>query len=197
MIRFAFIGLALCFLGGTAHAQTADLFPELQGKFQQPATTKPATVNELDSADLFQAPDTPAVKPAAKSPAIPTKAEPVIPTAEQDETGENNLKVEIQNINATLTLARNFSYGKADIVVKNETNQQLNLLVIDLTYGETTTQITFSNVPKKQEQTQAFMMIGPDCDYMDTLPKMEVKTCKLGKLSDEACKNRVQLTPLQ
>ena len=112
-------------------------------------------------------------------------------------TKRNNLKVEIQNINATLTLARNFSYGKADIVVKNETNQQLNLLVIDLTYGETTTQITFSNVPKKQEQTQAFMMIGPDCDYMDTLPKMEVKTCKLGKLSDEACKNRVQLTPLQ
>ncbi len=114
-----------------------------------------------------------------------------------EETGdEGNLQIEIQNVNAVLPYARNMSYCGADFVLTNKTNQTLDVLTLEVSYNGNANSLTFNGVKKKAKQERPFFMIGPECTAMDALPQYEVKECKMGKLSLEACQKRVQLVPL-
>ena len=119
------------------------------------------------------------------------------PNGAEKDSGEGNLRIEIQDIYAMLPYARNMSYCKANFVLMNNTNQTLDSLVLEISYDGNTNSLTFSEIKKKSKQERPFFMVGPECSAMDALPQYEVKECKMGKLSMEACQKRVQLVPLK
>ena len=113
-----------------------------------------------------------------------------------NDDGSGNLRIEIQDVYAMLPYARNMAYCKANFVLTNETNQTLDSLTLEVSYDGNTNTLTFNGVKKKEKQERPFFMVGPECSAMDALPQFEIKDCKMGKLSMEACQKRVQMEPL-
>ena len=197
---------AICaLLAPSVMAQDAGLFPELEGRFQQaePETVKTTTetitvvegidpeaqveetVVEEESLDKEEAqPVTDAVQTGAVAP------EEILEPA-----GEGNVEIYFTDMKGTLALARNYSYCMGDVVLENKTNVKLDKLVIDLNYQGMPNMLEYSGVAKKGKQKQPLMMIGSECEAILGAPQITIKECKLGTLTEDACKAKIQFIP--
>ena len=98
----------------------------------------------------------------------------------------------MKDVQGTLAYARTLSYCSAKVVLTNETNQRLDALSMTLTYKDMAKDISFSGVRKKKSQTREILLIGPPCEDILNEPNIDIKVCKMGNKSEEACKKRVQ-----
>ena len=207
-------GVALTLFSGVAVAQNS-LFPELEGQFQQPAVAEKPVVSgsavekadpETEVMDLDVAMEVeeeqkmnpPVAKPESQK--KPAKAED---TNSQDneekenEKVEGNVVIEVQNVEGVLPYARTLAYCTGEAVLTNESDTILRQLSLTITYKDMPKELSYTYVGKKKSRTQKFMLIGLPCENILGMPKVEIKTCKLGKLSEEECKKRVQFIPPQ
>ena len=175
-------GLSIVLLSTVAVAQENELFPELQGQFKEAAPSKKA--------------DAKPAKQNGKNKDVEARqiarAERAMKEGDTGEQKEGNLRIQLQNLEGALPYARTLAYCYGDVVLTNETNQKLDQLALTLTYKDMPTQVSFGGVPKKGTQQKKIMLIGPPCEDILGTPDIEIKACKLGKQSEDACKKRVQ-----
>ena len=190
-----FLGaLALTFCSGVAMAQETDtLFPELKGQFEQIAPSQTETIDlTVEQIDPASQSNQPSVQPNTQEKKSTTEGEKQTP---EDEKGEGKIIIQIENVEGVLPYARTLSYCSAEAVLTNETNQRLDELSLTITYKDMPKDLSYGGVPKKRTRTQKFMLIGLPCESIKSMPQVDIKTCKLKNLSEEACKKRVQFLP--
>ena len=179
----------------SAMAQGADLFPELEGRFQpaQPVeavnSEKPEATREGQPANQILGEN------GEKNDADVVQSGQVAPEEVTESAGEGNIEIKLDEIEGTLALARNYSFCSANVVLDNKTNLKLEKLVIELTYQGMPNILEFSGVEKKRTQTQPMMMIGEECEAILNEPDVTIQECKLGKQTEDACKGKVQFIP--
>lgn len=187
-MKLFLISLSVLLIGSSALAQSQGLFPELNGRIQTPRPVPTAPV-ETDG---------------VARPTTPTSLFPELKTNHQlEQEAENamqpmsgNLRLVIDNVNSTLPPARNFSYCSATMTLENETSRRLESLTVSLTFGETGVQLSFQNVDKKARQKQDLTLAGNICQSILAMPQMEVVSCKMTGVSEDACKKRVEFVPI-
>ena len=212
MIKLFLSGIAVLSVSTFALAQGVNLFPELQGQFQKQNTglsvetvqkedaPKKLTV-EMEEVTLDEdkkenkIPNQVAEKDKEQ---VTVSADPFAQQNQQEkeeERGEGNIEIKLTNLDGVLPYARDYSYCFGDLVLRNNTNQKLESLSIELTYRDTPTTVSFSGVAKKKTQKQALMLIGKACEDILSPPEVEITVCKMPPQSEEACKKRVQFIP--
>ena len=180
MMKVFLTGVTFLLMSGSVMAQEADLFPELKGQFEPPKTEKSADEKVVDAlqgrGNIRSAQRAVAAKPTA-------------------ERQEGNLKIELENLNGVLPYARNMAYCYGEAVLTNETNQALDSLSVTLMYKDMPAELSYGGVKPHQKQSQQIMLIGPACEVILGMPEVDIKACKLGSQSENACKKRVQFIP--
>lgn len=192
MKKLIFVGMAMAMMSLPALAQELDLFPELQGQFEEVAPepddteTNEAVTDGAKSGEEGQEDS----ETGLTEEQMRTKQ-----AVEEDTDGEKregNLKIQLQNMNGALPYVRSLAYCYGDAVLTNETNRDLESLNLKLTYGDMVTDVNYSGVPKKKQQKQKILLIGPPCEQILGMPKVDVVSCKMKDTTEDACKKRVQ-----
>ena len=196
-----FLGaLGVALWSGMAVAQDTDsLFPELRGQFEQaPVVEVEEEVDLTIEREEVGGKENPLNKKndwrkrPLKDDLNKTKEKD---EEEEDQKDEGRLIIQVQNVDGVLPYARTMAYCTAEAVLTNETNQLLNQLAIKATYKDMPKDLAFTNVSKKKKRTKKFMLIGLPCENIKGMPEIEITSCKLGKMSEEACKKKVQFLP--
>lgn len=190
MKKLIFSGVAVVMASLPVLAQEVDLFPELQGQFEQVAPEPEDTVSEETAGDEVKQGDQKAGETGLTEEQMRTKQ-----AVEKDSTGEKregNLKIQLRDMNGALPYVKSLAYCYGDAVLTNETNQDLETLAIQLTYGDMVTDVNYSGVPKKKQQKKKILLIGPPCEQILGMPKVDIKACKMKDTTEDACKKRVQ-----
>lgn len=165
-MRFLFIVLGMMLIGASARAQ--QLFPELDAKFQPPQ------------------------KPTVAEPAV---AEVQAPAAAADQNQDKYLRIQLGGLQGVLPYARTLSYCSGTATLTNETKQPLQSLSLTLTYGDMKSELSYGGVRPNGTQSRPVMLIGPPCESFLNMPEVEVKTCRWGAQSEDACKKKVKFIP--
>lgn len=166
-MRFLFIALGLVWVGTSVWAQ--QLFPDLDAKFQQPQ--KPAMADSAPAPDKGQS----------------------VSVDEQDQN--KHFSIRLEKIQGTLPYARTLSYCAGTATLTNETKQPLQNLSLTLTYGDMPAELSYGGVKPNGTQSRPIMLIGPPCESFLNMPEIEVKSCRWGAQSEDACKKRVKFIP--
>lgn len=184
-----FLGSLFFILIGTGvTAQSQGLFPELSGLTQANRSVE-ATQNEAVK------PNT-STQPAPLFPEIKTNRQLEQEAEDAMQPSSGNLRLVIDNVNSTLPPARNFSYCSATMTLENETGRKVDSIEIVLTFRESKVKMNFKNVDKKGRQTQDLTLAGDICQSILTVPLVDVTSCKMVGVSEDACKKRVEFVPI-
>ena len=184
-------GLCVALMGTPVLAQEIELFPELQGQFEQIAPDEPqAPQAEEDKTELTK----PSKKKFQKElTEDELSARQALENGDTDgQKKEGNLKIQLRNMEGTLPYVRTMAYCYADAVLTNETNRTLKKLAVRLTYGDMGTDLNYGGVRKKGRQQRKILLIGPPCEQILGMPQIDIKACEMENMTEDACKKRVQ-----
>ena len=167
-MRFLFMAFGIMLLGASVRAQ--QLFPDLDARFQPPS--KPTLAESAPkAADVQEAP------------------------ADSDPDQEKYLRIRLDDLQGVLPYARTLSYCSGTATLTNETKQPLQSLSLSLTYGDMTSELSYGGVQPNGTQSRPIMLIGPPCESFLNMPEIEIKTCRWGAHSEDACKKKVKFIP--
>ena len=195
MKKLIFVGMAMAMMSLPVLAQELDLFPELQGQFEQMEPEPDET--ETDEAVTDET-KTEEKKQKDSETGLTEEQMRTKQALEEDTTGEKhegNLKIQLRNMNGTLPYVKSLAYCYGDAVLTNETNRDLQSLDLKLTYGDMVTDVNYGGVPKKKQQAKKILLIGPPCEQILGMTQVDVVSCKMKDTPEDACKKRVQFVP--
>ena len=194
MKKLIFVGMAMAMMSIPVLAQELDLFPELQGQFEQiaPEPDDEAAENEMATGEQKKEDQENPDKAKGELTEEQMRTKQALEENTTGEKHEGNLKIQLQNLNGALPYVKSLAYCYGDAVLTNETNRDLQGLSLKLTYGDMATDVNYSGVPKKKQQKQSILLIGPPCEQILGIPQMDIVSCKMKDTSEDACKKRVQ-----
>ncbi len=121
--------------------------------------------------------------------------------AEEEETEEEKRSAQIRiysdNVDATITPNRNFSYCFGSIKFYNGLRRVIQNLEVKLTYGDIEANYTIRNLAPKATQEESITLLGTACEVIMEMPAVEVKKCQVPEMEENACKKRVVFVPLR
>ena len=191
MKKLIWSGLCVALMGTPVLAQEIELFPELQGQFEQIAPDEPqAPQVEKDKTGSEKSARR---KPKKELTEDQMSAKQALEDGDTDgQKKEGNLKIQLRNMEGALPYVRSMAYCYADAVLTNETNRTLKKLAVRLTYGDMGTDLNYGGVRKKGRQQRKILLIGPPCEQILGMPQIEITACEMENMTEDACKKRVQ-----
>jgi len=122
-------------------------------------------------------------------------------TEEADEGVDSEEPAQIQiysdNVDATITPNRNFSYCFGSIKFYNGLRRPIQNLVVVLTYGDLETKYSIRNLAPRKTQTEKITLVGTACEQLMDMPKVDVQKCQVPDMEENTCKKRVSFVPLR
>ena len=112
-------------------------------------------------------------------------------TEEVEEEEEKLIYLALDNIKNRSASIKAVSYCSADFLMYNDMNRNVQEISGTIAIGDQTKDFKFDDVPSKQSVVMSLQIVGTACDSMLDLPNIQVNVCKVERLSEKRCKEKL------
>ena len=170
-------------------AKESEAFIDFEGTSPQ---NKENTLKNVDEPDTFFAPTN--QEDVSDADESPTNED----DEEEDEDSENQyITIYSDNVKATITPNRNFSYCFGEIRFENTLKKPVTEISVDLDYSGIVSSFTVRNLQPKTEKTESLTLVGEACENIMGTPGITIKRCAVPEMAESTCKKKVVFMPLR
>ena len=133
----------------------------------------------------------------AETESTPVESDEELPEDEEtDEEKEKLIYLALNNIKNYAATIKAVSYCSGYFVLFNDTKKVIQEISGTIGIGNQTKDFKFENVQSGESFGWPLQIVGAACDSMLQIPNIQINVCKMERLSEKKCKEKLLFVPI-